>query len=113
MENDDIKIGQIANELTRQKTLEILQTKGPSIELTLRRLKQALNAKVTKTQLDIKTGEFLYSKDLVDNSTRLKAVEVSLALYGAMPAKKHEIAGKDGGPITIEVIKFAESSTTE
>jgi len=95
----DEEIGKEAAKTARARTLELLDQYGPSLDVTLRRLKQALNAKLTKAHYDSDSGEWAYSKNLADNTTRLKAVELSLTLYDAFPSKKHDLT-TNGQPVT-------------
>ena len=127
-------IGEIADYNVRQKTIQLLQEKGPNLDKVLLRLRQALNAKETKviklkgaitknelpkgfdliinTGLVIEnkdgesfgTGESLVSYDLIAHGHRLKAVDLALQLHDAMPSLKHEHTGAGGGPITTKKI---------
>ena len=57
------------------------------------RLRQALNAKTVKVHYDKESGEWKYSEGLIDHTTRLKAVDLTLRLHEAYPADKVEHSG--------------------
>jgi len=42
--------------------------------------------------------------EVADYSTRAKFVDIALKLKSAYPATKHEVAGKDGGPVEVRVV---------
>jgi len=104
----------------RQATVEKLKQKGPSLDRTLLRLRQSLNAKETKVVklkgslnkdhlpkgfehivstgtmvvnddgIAYGDGDSLLKYDVVAHGPRLKAIELALALYDAMPSQRHE-----------------------
>ena len=92
-------IGIEAGREARKRTLELLRSKGPSLEATLRELKKELKAKEVKAKYqpgyvsgdEWVPGEWQYSKKLVSHGPRLKAIELILQLYDVMPSQKHEI----------------------
>jgi len=70
-------------------------------KLTLR-LKQGLNAHSIRAQISKKTGNWSYSKQLIDNTTRLKALDMALTVYDLYPAQRRELSGPGGGNIPIQ-----------
>ena len=79
---------------------EALQGQGITPEYLAKKLKRELNAKETKVFYDRKTGEVVYSKKLVAWEIRQRARQDAHKLLGHYPATRHEVAGKDGEPIT-------------
>lgn len=107
----DEEIGREAGAAARAKTLRLLkQGKGPSLTKTLQQLKRLLEAKTVRVFND-KEG-IVYSKEIEDNPTQVKAVQIALDLHDAMPNKKHEVTGPDGGALIIEVVKFGQDTPT-
>ena len=112
--------GKQAGLTARQATVEKLKQRGPTLDRTLLRLRQALNAKETKvvklkgavTQdalpkgfvsvvntgtvvrgkdgMDYGDGDSLIKYDVVAHGPRLKAIELALTLHDAMPSQRHE-----------------------
>lgn len=80
----------------RAKTNEIFETQGPTLELTIRRLKQALNAKIVKVFYDSKEGQVIYSKNLIDHTTRLRAVALIAQIRDLLPTQRMEHSGEIG-----------------
>jgi len=61
-----------------------------------------LHAKQTKVFHD--KGEVVYSDPLDDNQTQLKALDMAYKVRGGYAAEKHEVTGKDGGPVQTETV---------
>ena len=92
---DKKQAGKLAADHARQETLKILQEKGPSLQKTLLRLKQALNAKTVKVfKASNAYDRLIYSKPLVDHAIRLKAIDILLKLYDSFPAEKLKHEGE-------------------
>lgn len=143
MDLTDEQIGAEAAYNARQETVRLLQEKGPKLEKILLRLRQSLNAQETKivklkgavNQNDLPkgfrliantgivlqnddgnqfgNGESLIAYDLIAHGHRLRAIDLALQLHDAMPSQKHELTGKDGGPIeTKEITNFPKEPET-
>lgn len=91
----DEEIGALAADFARSETIKLLKKGGPSLEKILKRLDAALDAKETKAKHDRGSGKWKYSKQLIDNATRLRAVQVGLDLHDAMPSQRIDVAVKE------------------
>lgn len=110
----EIIAGKEAGRQVKSEVAELLESKkATSLKRVILRLGQALDAKVIKATYDREGGEWQYSMPLVDNSTRLKAVELALTLHDAFPAKKHELTGKNGGPIKLTLAERLKEMSEE
>jgi|GEM_PF-2186777 len=124
IDKDKIEAGTQAANNARERTVQLLQEKGPKLDKVLKRLRDALKAQETKvvklkgaitpdqlpkgfklivnTGLLIEgpegqqfgTGESLVKYDVVAHGHRLKAVDLALQLHDAMPSQKHEVVSK-------------------
>lgn len=54
---------------------------------------------------EVVANEFV---EVPDYPTRAKFVDIALKLKNAYPANKHEVAGKDGGPLEVNIV-YADS----
>ena len=80
-----------AAEYAREQTLKEAGRMGVTRRKILRRLNEALDAKITKVFNE--NGELIYSDPLTDNKTRLEAVKLGLTLHDMLPGDKHRIEG--------------------
>jgi len=72
----------------RQKLNEKILKHGPGIEQTLKRLAKLIEAKLVKATYDKRRAIFKYSKQLEDNPSSLKAIDMALRLLNAYPEEK-------------------------
>jgi len=94
-----------AGNKVRKELLDLVQSsRATSLKRLVLRLGQALDAKLTKAQLNSQTGEWEYSLPLVDNTTRLKALELAFKLIDGFPSQKHELGGADGRPVSFVMV---------
>ena len=99
----------------RNETLRELENRGITWDLLTRKLKAELNARKVEVfkgwvkDLDedgkvVSTHEeVIYSKGMVAWDIRQKARQDAHKLRGDYPAEKHEVGGKNGGPIRHEI----------
>ncbi len=83
--------GEIEGEVERIKSTElnhILDAAGVTIERLAKGLKQALGAKEKKAFIHQKTGNVVYSKPLIANDTRLRAIRLAAEMRGDMATKE-------------------------
>jgi len=83
--------GEIEGEIERIASSElnhILDAAGVTIERLAKGLKQALGAKEKKAFIHQKTGNVVYSKPLIANDTRLRAIRLAAELRGDMAPKE-------------------------
>ena len=90
MGNNDSKkdSGQQGAIYARQKLNEKIQKHGPNIDNVLRRLAKLIDAKLVKATYDKDRVIFKYSKQLADNPSSLKAIDMALRLLNAYPEEK-------------------------
>lgn len=101
--------GAEAHRITLDEFRKELKAKGLTEKFLVRKLKQGLNAKITRVFNH--GGLILYSDPLVDYETRRKYLDMALKLEDLYPTEKKEITGRDGGPVEVTVIdKFELTS---
>lgn len=96
------EIGQEAARMARADVIDMANKKGVTIEKTMMRLRQALNAKETK--FFQKDGKVEDTKIVVAHNIRLQATKLALDLLDAMPSEKHDIT-HSAGPGMAEAVQ--------
>lgn len=86
----------------------ILARQRLPFEKVIDRLNEQLDATMVKAVVPKGEEEFIYSKDMVDNAARGKAIHLGLQLHDLLPSSKHEISGPGGGPIQVDISVFPE-----
>lgn len=93
---DKEEAGQRAGEIARARFLQVLEEKR-SLEKAALRLHQGLNAKVVKPKWvsiaaddegNVLSGGWVYSKPLVDHTTRLRAADLVIKAMDVMPDER-------------------------
>lgn len=87
--DDREKIGAEATRQVREETIKAAEEHGVSLDKLMTRLGEALDAKLTKVFNGM--DGIVYSKELVDNKTRLEAIKLGLTVHDALPTQRHEI----------------------
>lgn len=85
------QIGREAAKIAQAEVLRMANKKGITLERTMMRLKQAMDAKEVKVFKQSAGDGLIYSKALVAHGTRLAAVKIALELQDAFPSQKHEV----------------------
>ncbi len=85
---------------------------GVTRKKVARRLNEGLDAKITKVFCPT-GGAVVYSKRLVDNQTRMRAVEIAFKLRGDFPATKTTVDVQGLGNLGIEIIAEARKRASE
>lgn len=100
MNSEDKKLCEKSLEIARAETLKHCKAVKLTPRKALKRIAEGLDAHETKTFLDKRTGEVVYSKPLIAHGTRLKAAEMTMSLFDMMPAerKKVEFPDENGKP---------------
>jgi hypothetical protein len=80
-----------------------LGEKGIDLNLLAEKLKEELDATHVRC-FKPKNEDIAYSRELVDWPTRQKARQDAHQLLNHYPAKRHEVRGKNGGPVEIRII---------
>ena len=76
------------------------------------RISQALDAKETR-QFCFQ-GDIVQAPELIDHKTRLSAAKMVVDIFGATAATKHEITGRGGGPLEVDItVRFIEAGNQE
>ena len=82
------QIGKDSAIYARAKLNEKIRDHGPNIDNVLRRLAKLIDAKLIKATYDKDRVIFKYSKQLEDNPSSLKAIDMALRLLNAYPEEK-------------------------
>ena len=85
---------------------------GVTRKKVARRLNEGLDAKITKVFCPT-GGAVVYSKRLVDNQTRMRAVEIAFKLRGDFPATKTTVDVQGLGDVGIAIIAEARKRASE
>ncbi len=102
----------VTNRNVRSEIERIMDEAGVTRKKVARRLNEGLDAKITKVFCPT-GGAVVYSKGLVDNQTRMRAVEIAFKLRGDFPATKTTVDVQGLGNLGIEIIAEARKRASE
>ena len=102
----------LKNVEVRSEVERIMDEAGVTRKKVARRLNEGLDAKITKVFCPT-GGAVVYSKRLVDNQTRMRAVEIAFKLRGDFPATKTTVDVQGLGNLGIEIIAEARKRASE
>lgn len=94
----------------RQNTLKALAEHDVTERKVALRLSESLDATEQKVFYDRDSGIVIYSKELINHTARLKAIEIASVLLDMKPSDKHDI--NLNGQITVEIIRFGKEDQT-
>jgi DNA-binding Lrp family transcriptional regulator len=100
-EEDRVAISKEASEDAQAEVKRIADSIGLNLEHALKRIKESTDAKLVKAQYDKDDQEWKYSKELVDNRTRLDASKYATEILGGRPSEKHDVKINDGIQVTV------------
>lgn len=87
-------IGEQAAGKARRALLTAFRDVGVTEQVMAVCANDLLFATKQKAQFDVKAGEFKYSKQMTDNTTRLNALKLILDIHNVMPPKQVDINDK-------------------
>lgn len=96
--------GAICTKEVFSHTLKVAQSIGLTTRLTLRRIREALNATETKANYDKDRGKWVYSAPMIDWGARSKAVDQAICILDLKPAEKHQVEHSIDGELS-DVVK--------
>ncbi|HBJ75191.1 MAG TPA: hypothetical protein DDY86_06730 [Syntrophaceae bacterium] len=84
---------QQAADYARKKVLNECKSVGLTSRLTIRRIKEGLNALENKVFYDKDRGRCVVGPDMVNYAARAKAIDQSISILELQPATKLELSG--------------------
>lgn len=100
-----------AADYARKQILKQCRSVGLSSRLTIKRIKEGLDAKENKVFYDKDRGKCIVGPDMINHAARAKAIDQAISILDMKPAEKHEVDLKQ--PIVVEIVKFADGKTTK
>ena len=85
---------------------DLMEKRGLTDDLLLKKLEEELNAEETKFFQH--EGIVCDERNVIAHGPRLDALDKAFKLKGSYAPTKGELTGKDGRPLTVEVVKFSE-----
>jgi hypothetical protein len=95
--------GKIAGDGVFSDIRQALDKAGLTVDYLTTKLKEELEATHVRC-FKSKDEDIAYSRELTDWPTRQKARQDAHQLLNHYPARRHEVAGKNGGPVEIRII---------
>lgn len=96
--------GAICTKEVFSHTFKVAHSIGLTTRLTLRRIREGMNATETKTNYDKDRGKWVYSAPMINWGARLKAVDQAICVLALKPAEKHQVEHTIDGELS-EVVR--------